>query len=89
MEHFWNKRVLDLVKTRFYWPSCEKDIYDIVTINVAVLKKKKMDSGALLANTVNQNPYIELILMDNLYLHKSKRDYEWLLDVTDFSTKYV
>ena len=88
MGHFGRDRVLDLVRSRFFWPSMKDDISRYISGCQNCLKRKKIHPIAELVTIETSSP-MELVSMDFLGLEPSTGGYNNILVLTDHFTRYA
>ena len=82
--------ILELIKSRFYWPLMDDEIKPFVTQVCPCVQRKKSHimKAAPMQNIPTSEP-LEIISMDFLYLDKSSGGYQYLLVVIDRFTKFT
>ena len=88
MGHLGRERLLELLKSRFYWPKMNDDVVKYLAQCESCLKRKKLDPRAELVNITSTCP-MELLSMDFLGLETSTGGYNNILVLTDNFTKYA
>jgi len=88
MGHFGRDRVLDLLKSRFYWPFMKDYVSAYVSKCENCLKRKKVEPIAELVPITTSSP-MELVSMDFLCLESSVGGYSNILVLTDHFTRYA
>ena len=90
MGHLGEERVLDLAKSRFYWPNMKEDISHYVTKVCRCLKQKPpaVKQRAPLQPIITTAPF-QMISVDFLHLGASSGGYEYILVVMDHFTRYA
>ena len=88
MGHFGRDRVMDLLRSRFYWPFMKDDVSVYVSECENCLKRKKQEPIAELVTITTSSP-MELVSMDFLCLESSVGGYSNILVLTDHFTRYA
>ena len=88
MGHFGRDRVLNLARSRFYWPGMMSEISTYISECESCLKRKGKDPVAELVNMTSSQP-MELVCMDFLCLEQSSGGYSNILVLTDYFTRYA
>lgn len=91
MGHLGIERVLDLARSRFFWPNMAKAIDNYIKTCNRCLRFKKtpssMDKAPLVS--IKTTEPLELVCMDFLSLEESTGGYTSILVITDHFTRYA
>jgi transposase InsO family protein len=89
MGHLGRDRVLELARSRFYWPHMKKDIEGwIAECDRCIRRKQPTNQRAALEHLKSERP-MELVCIDFLSLEPSVGGYSNVLVLTDNFTKYA
>lgn len=90
MGHIGAEKVLNLARTRFFWPHMQNDIQFYVNQRCPCLKQKKptQNQREPLRPMLSSTPF-ELISIDFLHLEKSSGGYEYILVIVDHFTRFA
>ena len=90
MGHLGVDRVLDLARSRFYWPRMQQDITYFITNKCGCIRHKKPSTSvrAPMESITTTAPF-EMVSIDFLHLEKSQRGFEYILLVVDHFTRYA
>ena len=87
--HLGRERTLDLVRSRFFWPSMTDSVREYVKKCLSCIKRKShLPERAPLINVKTTQP-LELLCIDFLSLELCKGGIENILVITDHFTRYV
>ena len=90
MGHLGSDRVVDLARSRFYWPHMREDIEHFITKKCRCIQKKKPPGNTRAPmTTITTTAPFEMVAIDFLYLEKSKRGFEYILLVVDHFTRFA
>lgn len=90
MGHLGAARVLDLARSRFYWPGMASEIEHWVQNVCSCLKDKppSRKQRAPLKPIATTHPF-EMVSVDYVHLEKSKGGYEYILVLVDHFTRFA
>ena len=88
MGHFGRDRVIDLLRSRVYWPFMKEDVSRYIARCESCLKRKKPQPIAELVSIETSSP-MELVSMDFLCLETSVGGYSNILVLTDHFTRFA
>ena len=86
--HFGQDRVLDLLRTWFYWPGMHVDVVSYINSCSRCLHRKSQPDKAPFLNIEASQP-LKLIHLDYLKIEASKGKIENVLVITDHFTRYA
>ena len=90
MGHLGVDRVVDLARSRFYWPRMQQGITYFITNKCSCIRHKKPSTSvrATMESITTTAPF-EMVSIDFLLLEKNQRRFEYILLVVDHFTKYA
>jgi len=88
MGHFGRNRMLDLLRTRFFWPGMIDEVKAYVENCMSCIKRKRWEPRAELVNIKTSYP-MEMVSMDYLSLETSIGGHSNILVLTDHFTRFA
>ena len=89
MGHLGRDRTMDLVQSRFFWPSMSDSVQDYIKKCLPCIRRKAhIPARAPLINIITTQP-LELLCIDFLSLEPCKGGIENILVITDHFTRYA
>lgn len=88
--HLGSERVLQLARSRVYWPRMQKDVeeYTQKRCRCLIQKKTRQQEVAPLVS-IHSSTSMELVSIDYLHLEKSSGGYEYIFLIVDHFTRYA
>ena len=90
LAHLGSEKVLELARTRFYWPNMKRDIefYIKKQCRCIIAKRPNAPDRAPLVPIASTFPF-EMVSIDYMHLDKAKGGFEYALVICDHFTKFV
>jgi len=90
MGHLWADRVVDLARSRSYWPYMQEEIeYFIANKCRCIQQKKHQTSPRTPMESIMTTAPFEMVSIDFLHLEKSQRGFEYILLIVDHFTRFA